>query len=134
MKNECGYIKVMSRCLAFPEGTKVIDKDALIDLLKEHNYAIEHLYTDVSEVCIPSTVLLIADWAFSKCVRLESVIVPKNNTLQYIGQGAFKGCTGLEHFDFGFCTSLRLIDDFAFINTRIGENQLKDIPTPIYNF
>lgn len=128
MEKDRGYLRVISHRVEFPEDIKVIDNEVLNGLMNDYGLSVEHLYTDVSEIYIPSTVRLITEAAFNGFEGLERVIIPKNNNLQYIGHSAFKNCRDLKHFDFGFCTQLRLVDQFAFMNTQITEKQLADIP------
>ena len=132
MEKDRGYIKVRSHRVEFPKDIKVIDRDVLMDLLEEYHFPSNSLYTEVSEVYIPSTVILIADLAFSRCMGIERVIIPKINSLKYIGHSAFFECPGLKYFDFGFCTQLRLVDEYAFLNTQIKDQQICDIPCREY--
>lgn len=67
----------------------------------------------ISTVDLREDVVGIADYAFSYCDGLRSFIVPNNNSLKYIGKGAFFYCKNLDMPDFG-STSVREIGDYAF--------------------
>jgi hypothetical protein len=50
-----------------------------------------------TDLTLESGTLSIAGYAFSSKTRLKSITIP--NTVQYIGPGAFSGCTGLTSID-----------------------------------
>ena len=54
---------------------------------------------------------VVEDYAFSDCVNLESVVLPKD-TVKSIGVGAFKGCTSL--LSFSLPTKVSLIEKDLF--------------------
>lgn len=69
----------------------------------------------VTEITIPDTVLYIEDKAFYHLNKLETV--KGCEMVTDIGEGAFKGCTSLENYD--FTDNLIAIDHEAFCNTNL---------------
>ncbi|MCH5174274.1 MAG: leucine-rich repeat protein [Prevotellaceae bacterium] len=99
------------------------------------------------EFVVPSTVTIIAPYAFSSCKKITSIVLPDG--FQEIPDGAFYKCWGLEKINLpeglkrigknafdgtiiqkmNMPTSMELIDDEAFINTSLVEVNLR-VTTP----
>ena len=56
--------------------------------------------SSMTNVVIPSTVIIIKDTAFLGCSSLQSINFSSDNQLQSIGSSAFSGCSSLENIDF----------------------------------
>lgn len=65
---------------------------------------------------LPSSLVSIADYAFSGCKRLKSIELP--NSLTAIGEGAFQNCSALESVTLG--SSVETIGASAFNGTPIS--------------
>ena len=56
--------------------------------------------SNILSVSIPDSVNTIGNDAFRNCSKLLSATLPKEGKLAFIGERAFKACTGLKHIDF----------------------------------
>ena len=78
--------------LTIAEGNQHFTTEAnvLYDKAKTTIYAVP---SDITTYDFPETVTNIGDYAFSKCIYLNTINVPA--TISHIGEGVFAGCTSL---------------------------------------
>ena len=68
---------------------------------------------DIVAVWFPNTLTYLGEEAFSGCTSLEEIHLPPQAPLDSIGQSAFKGCTALENL---FLGGIKYIGDESFMN------------------
>ena len=73
----------------------------------------------LTSVVIPNSVTKIGDYAFEECTGLTSIVIP--NSVTEIGRQAFMDCTGLASIDIP--NSVTAISSYAFYNTAWYDNQ-----------
>ena len=73
----------------------------------------------LTSVVIPNSVTKIGDYAFEECTGLTSIVIP--NSVTKIGRQAFMDCTGLTSIDIP--NSVTAISSYAFDNTAWYNNQ-----------
>ncbi len=78
-----------------------------------------HDRKEIEDVEIPESVLMIGDYAFSKCSGLHSIRLPKD--LRYIGDHTFLGASNLSSIEGG--ENVEHIGNSAFYGTAWIENQ-----------
>ncbi len=67
----------------------------------------------ITKVTLPDTVTKIGDFAFEKCINLNTIVL--NNKLSFIGAHAFCGCDELEN-GVALPRSIQTVESFAFHN------------------
>ena len=75
------YVKEKSVCV-IPEGVRKIGENAFTDS------------ENITEIVLPSSLVCIADEAFSLCTEIEKIIIPEG--VRKIGAMAFAGCANLK--------------------------------------
>ena len=82
-------------------------------------------WTGLEAVVIPEGVTIIARYAFRN-LKLETVVLP--SSLAEIQEYAFADNKNLKQINFSACGNLRIIKDFAFSYTALGNINLSKIP------
>ncbi len=105
-----GDIPVSEVDVVIKEGTKCIAGGALNGSDR------------IMSLTLPSSLKNIDDAAFYNCFNLESVTIPQNSELEYVGASAFSGCEKLSSF--ALPESVEEIGNYAFSSTKVKKINL----------
>lgn len=97
---------------------------------KDQTYLIQYpIGNEGTSYIIPNTVMVVGEYAFSKCPNLKSVTIP--NTVSVLAIGVFDGCSGLTSINIP--SSLTTIGTDALFNCTALTSIEVDNSNPIYS-
>lgn len=97
--------------LIIPNEWKVIPKESF-------------RHANLSSIQFGNNVIIISDYAFSRCGNLENVTIP--SSVMYLGRGAFGSCISLKRVIFQSNSRLQYIGKFCFMETKIKRIEIPD--------
>ncbi|KKN13046.1 hypothetical protein LCGC14_1010440, partial [marine sediment metagenome] len=84
-----------------------------------------HDRNEIIHINLPNSIIMIGDYAFTKCTSLKKIVLPKN--LEYIGENAFLGAKNLKHIKVG--EKINHVGNSALYGTEWLEDNTDDYIT-----
>ena len=81
----------------------------------------------LKKVTLSKELVSIEEAAFAGDKKLDTVVIPKDSSLEKIAKNAFKGCKKLKNINFDNAAIIKKIDDSAFTDTLVDKEKLNEV-------